>query len=232
MPYTQEELQTVEFYQEFINQGREKYLERLTKSAVKGFRRGNVVVSFEAIDSGLGIEDANFSDPSYSTFMQALSGPQQAQLLNVLNADYNAWMNDTSNLTGYHAGAGPPQNPHTLHTTSDIPSYISELAITNIKEKQMAEYTKTNTLEKVIDRSITELSETLFAESLPEGMENGDAVTNEFADDSSKWLIQNNQKRAFPDIATFYGSGIPFNKVKSFATSELNKVPDGEPVDL
>ena len=59
MPYTQEELQTVEFYQEFINQGREKYLERLTKSAVKGFRRGNVVVSFEAIDSGLGIEDAN-----------------------------------------------------------------------------------------------------------------------------------------------------------------------------
>ena len=86
-------------------------------------------------------------------------------------------------------------------------------------------------MEKIVDRSISELSETRFAETLPDGIENGDVITNEFADDYRKWLIQNNQKRIFPDLATFYGTVTDWNTVKTLTMAQLRTIPNGEPVD-
>ena len=93
------------------------------------------------------------------------------------------------------------------------------------------ENVKTQNLEKIIDRSITELSELRFADILPKGIVNGDVVTNDIAADYTKWLIENNQKRIFPDSAMFYGAGGDFNKVKSLTMNQLNTIPDGEPVE-
>ena len=92
-------------------------------------------------------------------------------------------------------------------------------------------YSKSQNLEKIIDRSISELSELRFADILPSGISNGDVVTNDIAADYTKWLIENNQKRIFPDSAMFYGAGGDFTKVKSLTRSQLNTIPDGEPVE-
>ena len=92
-------------------------------------------------------------------------------------------------------------------------------------------YSKSQNLEKIIDRSISELSELRFADILPKGIINGDVVTNTIATDMRKWLIENNQKRIFPDSAMFYGAGGDFNKVKSLTMQQINTIPDGEPVE-
>ena len=92
-------------------------------------------------------------------------------------------------------------------------------------------YSKSQNLEKIIDRSISELSELRFADILPEGIINGDVVTNDIAADMRKWLIENNQKRMFPDSAMFYGTGGDFTKVKPLTVRQLNTIPDGEPVE-
>ena len=53
-------------------------------------------------------------------------------------------------------------------------------------------------LEKIIDRSISELSELRFADNLPSGIVNGDVVTNNIATDFNKWLIENNRASSHP----------------------------------
>ena len=243
MPYTQEELQDVDFYREFIDKKRHEYLDRLSKSAANGFMRNNgTLVSFEAIDNGLGIEDANLESDEYRTFVSALSGPEGVKLLNILNEVFNDYMEGIVNHPGSGGSTqgasaasisqafGTGQTPK-LYNTSDVPTYIRELAQGKPYNKQSPEYIKTSNLEKIIDRSISELSETAFAESLPDGIENGDVITNEFADDNRKWLIQNNQKRIFPDLATFYGTVMDWGNIKTLTMEQLRTIPDGEPVE-
>ncbi len=92
-------------------------------------------------------------------------------------------------------------------------------------------YSKSQNLERIIDRSISELSELRFADILPKGIINGDVVTNDITSDMRKWLIENNQKRIFPDAAMFYGTGGDFTTVKSLTMRQLNTIPDGEPVE-
>ena len=152
--------------------------------------------------------------------------------MNILNAEFNAFMSDTSNLQGFSANMNPQQiGAPTQYNQSDVPTYIRELAQGKPYYTQLPEYIKTTNLEKIVDRSISELSETRFAETLPDGIENGDVITNEFADDYRKWLIQNNQKRIFPDLATFYGTVTDWNTVKTLTMAQLRTIPNGEPVD-
>ena len=92
-------------------------------------------------------------------------------------------------------------------------------------------YSKSQNLEKIIDRSISELTELRFADILPKGIINGDVVTNDIAAAMRKWLIENNQKRIFQDSAMFYGTGGDFTKVKPLTARQLNTIPDGEPVE-
>ena len=235
MPYTSEELRDVDFYSEFLDKREKVYLERVTKSAYQGFKREDGTrVLFQALeDDQLGFEDANLETAGlYSTFVSALSNNAGNQLLNILNAEFNAFMSDTSNLQGFSANMNPQQiGAPTQYNQSDVPTYIRELAQGKPYYTQLPEYIKTTNLEKIVDRSISELSETRFAETLPDGIEKGDVITNEFADDYRKWLIQNNQKRIFPDLATFYGTVTDWNTVKTLTMAQLRTIPNGEPVD-
>ena len=235
MPYTSEELRDVDFYSEFLDKREKVYLERVTKSAYQGFKREDGTrVLFQALeDDQLGFEDANLETAGlYSTFVSALSNNAGNQLLNILNAEFNAFMSDTSNLQGFSANMNPQQiGAPTQYNQSDVPTYIRELAQGKPYYTQLPEYIKTTNLEKIVDRSISELSETRFAETLPDGIENGDVITNEFADDYRKWLIQYNQKRIIPDLATFYGTVTDWNTVKTLTMAQLRTIPNGEPVD-
>ena len=100
-----------------------------------------------------------------------------------------------------------------------------------LNNSSLKRYIKNSNLEKIIDRSISELSESQFADTLPDGIVNGDVVTNDITVDTRKWIIENNQKRIFSDNASFYGTGGSYTDLKTLTVAELNKIPDGEPVD-
>lgn len=100
-----------------------------------------------------------------------------------------------------------------------------------VTKRQYPKYIQTANLEKIVDRSMNELSEFRTLIELPDGLVNGDVVTTKDAEDFRKWLIENGQKRIFPDLATFYGSSYSFNTIRSTEFNILKTIPDGEPVD-
>ena len=75
------------------------------------------------------------------------------------------------------------------------------------------------------------LSKSIVAESLPTGVANGNVITASTVSDTRKWLISNNQKRIFPTLQTFWGSNYAFSELVSLPLSEINKIPDGDPID-
>ena len=105
MPYTSEELRGIDFYTEFLNKKERAYLERVTKSAYNGFKRDDgTLVSYEAIDNGLGFEDANLETRGvYSTFISALNNNAGVQLLNTLNEDYVTAVQEITDSPGASA---------------------------------------------------------------------------------------------------------------------------------
>ena len=183
MQYTKDELVKVDFYQEFIQELRTKYLTNMVDLSEVNFRKDGVLYSFEDIFTGLGIEDADVNISIYS------------------------FLND-SNIE-----EDKRQQQFTVNNSSQ------------------RKYIKNTNLEKIIDRSISELSETQFADTLPDGIVNGDVVTNNITADTRKWRIENNQKRIFADNASFYGTGGNYLDLKTLTVKELNRIPDGEPVD-
>ena len=68
-------------------------------------------------------------------------------------------------------------------------------------------YIKSSTLEKVVDRTFSELDTSEFADTLPDGIVEGDIITNEDPEDFRRWLLETNQKRFFPNLAIYYGRG-------------------------
>jgi len=96
-------------------------------------------------------------------------------------------------------------------------------------ETQYPEYVTTSLLEQTIDRNISELSVSEFADILPDGIFNGDVVTNDNFQDKRVYLIQNNQKKLFNDIGIFYAE-YDVSKLKTIMESELDAIPEGEEV--
>ena len=230
MPYTNQELENVDFYREFIDQKKIDYLDRIAKQALKFFRRENgTLVSFEDIDTGLGLETAEFTNDTYGLLESALvsNGIELYEFTEILTNPDDVAAYEAS-LAGASA-MNPPQFPP-IPSTSDIFEYIRSL-VASRTDKKYEEHDRSNRLETIIDRQITELATVAFAEQLPEGISNGDVITNEFANDDRKWLIQNNQKRIYPDLETFYGSGVPFNKIKTLTMEQLRDIPSGEPAE-
>ena len=209
MPYTIDELENVDFYQQYINKNRFAYLTAISDSALVGFKQSNgTLVLFQDIATEQGIENADFNLDSYSTLVPA----------------FGRFI--TNNPT---AGASA-ENPLGSNGIDGLLEYIRSKVVV----KHSAKYPmniKTPTLEKIIDRSISELAEVKFSETLPEGILNGDVITNEFAADTRKWLIQNRQKRKFVTIEAFFETGIPFNKLKTLTMSQLSNIPNGEPLE-
>ena len=188
MPYTKQELENVDFYQDFVIRLRTQYLEKLKTSAQNEFRDSeNVLYSFEDIyrdtdeNFDRGIEEANINQ-------------------NNLYSDYI-----TTNQLDL--------------ATSKTPS-----------GRRYPIYDKTELLENIIDTSITELTEDVVAESLPSGIVNGDAITNDDPDDMERWLVENNQKRRFRNLGEFYGRGFTIRSLKTLTDSDIDSIPDGDPI--
>ena len=161
--------------------------------------------SYEDILTGLGLEDANIEDPLHS-FLYEL---------------------DFSKYTSAEILAA--KNDPDITLIPDIRDRrFNQYTINAGKQKK---YIKNQNLDKILDRNINELSEDLIAEELPPGIENGDFVTNRLADDIRKWVITGNQKRIFPDLATFYGYGGLGVELKLLSDAQLNSIPDGEPIE-
>ena len=107
---------------------------------------------------------------------------------------------------------------------TDISKMISS------SETQYPEYVSTSLLEQTIDRTLSELSTSEFADTLPEGIVDGDIVTNDNFEDKRVYLIQNNQKKPFNDIGIFYAEYITA-QVKTITVDELENIPEGEEVE-
>jgi hypothetical protein len=209
MPYTSDELENVDFYQQYINKNRRAYLTAISDSALRGFKRSNgTLVLFQDIATEQGIENANFDLDFYSEIVPAFG-------------------RFITNNPSPGASAG---NPLGSSGADGVLEFIRSKVVARHSTKYPINI-KTSTLEKIIDRSISELSTVEFAETLPNGIFNGDVITNEFAADTRKWLIQNRQKRKFITIEAFFETGIPFNKLKTLTMSQLGNIPNGEPLE-
>ena len=118
---------------------------------------------------------------------------------------------------------------------SDIENMLS------MSDNQYPVYVSDSLLEKTIDRNITELAQSEFADRLPrygakgvgtrkKRIENGDIVTSDDFEDKSIFLILNNQKRLFDDIGIFYAE-YDVSKLKTVPVEVLDSIPSGEAVE-
>jgi len=276
MPYTLEELQGIDFYQEFSSRKLIEYFKRIVKSAVNAtennspipFKKDGVdYVSFEDVVTGLGLEEGDFNSDIYNLFLSSTIDAERSQLSpqgsasnpsysygisatrnyisNILNAEYNAWWH----VVHHHDSEGMPvlnsevynTRPDFYTTPQDLgaPEQIQEsdfhTAIRTLLEskgKHSGYYPnyKNSKLEGIIDRNIDELSTSEVAVTLPNGVSNGSVVISS-ENDTRKWLIENNQKRVFPTIESFWGTSYSFSDIITVVEAELNKIPDGDPVD-
>ena len=203
MPYTKEELANVGFYNNFIDKLRSTYISELVSRAKDFFRDNNdVLYSFEDIttDSELGI-GLGIEDASL------IDNPNYSTLETELNRT------NIEELTGY----------------TDFKKLI-ETESCSIQSGQLNKTVKDENSKNLIDRNIKELIITEIADPLPSGLENGDTITTDNPNDFRKWLINNNQKRPFPDLQSFYAFEGDWTKVKTLSEEDIDSIPEGEPV--
>ena len=205
MPYSNDERDQLEFYKEFVDDLRSDYINKV-KRFFPTFRDSDgVLYSYEDILTGFGLEEADVKDPLHS-FLYEVDWSMYTM------AERMAAKNDPD-ITLVPDIRDRRFNQYTLHSG------------------KLKRYIKTANLDRILDRSINELSEDIIAEELPDGIQNGDFVTNDKTDDFRKWVISGNQKRIFPDLATFYGYGGLDTQLKVLTDIQLNSIPDGEPVE-
>ena len=245
MPYKPEELQDVQFYQEFLAEPTRKFFDRVARSAANRDDNGNPTpfrktgvdfVSFEDITTGLGLEEANFSDYAYNLLVSSIDSRELNYFLNILNEEgglvdsmmleqlesIGAQFISAGSGTESDFQAGPEATPIAIRSLLDSASEKKRENYPNYKDSK---------LENVINRNINELSKSLVAETLPEGVNNGNIITSDSVDDTRKWLIENNQKRVFPTLSTFWGSAYAFSELVTLSISDINNIPDGDPID-
>ena len=244
MPYTKEEVLNgeVNFYNQLVNKLREKYFRELVNSAKpktnnrpKPFRDfNNVLYSFEDIDINedfginLGIESAQImGNPNY-TILESELGRQKLEAQD-FGAEQGELGGEGSTMS---AGATLEElygDDYVTPSEGFIP-WVKEYS-KSVQNKSLKENIKTADLDKLIDRSFSELINVEVADSLPDGIVNGDVVTLSDPTDIRKWLIEGNQKRIFPDLSTFYGYVENFDNLVTRSIDVLDEIPDGEPVD-
>ena len=101
----------------------------------------------------------------------------------------------------------------------------------SVQTRVLTQTRKDQNSDKLVDRLFSELIEVDIADPLPDGLENGDTITSDNVDDVRKWLIDENQKRPFPDLQSFYAIGSEWRKVKTRTQEIIDSIPEGEPVD-
>ena len=138
-----------------------------------------------------------------------------------------------------------------LHDNSDYSMLPTELSRVNIQEEtgyldfkdlvekescsiqtaRLNQTRKDQNSDKLVNRVFSELIQVEILDPLPDGLENGDTVTSDNPDDLRKWLIEQNQKRPFPDLQSFYAVGGDWRNVKTKSIEVIDTIPEGEPVD-
>jgi len=184
------------------------------------------------------IENLDF----YTDFRDGL----RYEYLNRMSASAEINFRDENNILYSYEDIFTTLGSETIIVDADgiYKNYVSQQEIDNSKSINNFSYpvynpilpvdkpiNKSNLANKLIDRSITELSQDIVSDKLPNGILNGDVVTNEDPKSQDRWLVEDNQKREFRNIGEFYGLGKSFSQLKSLSEDNLNSIPDGEPIE-
>jgi len=184
------------------------------------------------------IENLDF----YTDFRDGL----RYEYLNRMSASAENNFRDENNVLNSYEDIFTTLGSETIRVSADgiYKNYVSQQEIDNSKSINNFSYpvynpilpvdkpiNKSNLANKLIDRSITELSQDIVSDKLPNGILNGDVVTNEDPKSQDRWLVEDNQKREFRNIGEFYGLGKSFSQLKSLSEDNLNSIPDGEPIE-
>jgi len=168
------------------------------------------------------------------------------EYLNRMSASAENNFRDENNVLYSYEDIFTTLGSETIRVSADgiYKNYVSQQEIDNSKSINNFSYpvynpilpvdkpiNKSNLANKLIDRSITELSQDIVSDKLPNGILNGDVVTNEDPKSQDRWLVEDNQKREFRNIGEFYGLGKSFSQLKSLSEDNLNSIPDGEPIE-
>ena len=168
------------------------------------------------------------------------------EYLNRMSASAENNFRDENNVLYSYEDIFTTLGSETIRVSADgiYKNYVSQQEIDNSKSVNNLSYPvynpilpadkpidKSNLTNKLIDRSITELSQDIVSDKLPNGILNGDVVTNEDPKSQDRWLVEDNQKREFRNIGEFYGLGKSFSQLKSLSEDNLNSIPDGEPIE-
>ena len=215
MPYTKSELETVRFYRDFVSDLRNKYFGETKKFLNSKFRKNGILYSFEDIHTGFGLEDSITGESSDYSFL--------------VKEDYSMYPT------------------HVLLEAKNNPDITLDPEITDHREDQYSKsntryplYEKSELLDKIIDREITELTTPeLTGGTLPEGIKNGDRVAIEeiftkgnAVAEVDVWYIEDNKKRKYLDKFTFFSSGFSKSTIKLIEPSALNSIVDGKDITV
>jgi len=215
MPYRPDELEDLTIYTNFRDKLRSGYIKNIIQGALNKFRnKENFLLSYEDLDTGKGIESATFTNNStYSTL------ETQLDVAELEASDF-----------GVSQTVAFSSDPDFIPASEGFMKRITEYSKT-IQTGQLRKNIKTAQLDNFIDRSISELFEPASAITLPTGIENGMYVTLQNVKDTRKWKIEENQKRIFSSLSSFYGSSADWSDLKTTDIDTLNTIPDGEPID-
>ena len=168
------------------------------------------------------------------------------EYLNRMSASAENNFRDENNVLYSYEDIITTLGSETIRVSADgiYKNYVSQQEIDNSKSVNNLSYPvynpilpkdkaidKSNLVNKLIDRSITELSQDVVSDKLPNGISNGNVVTNEDPLSQDRWLIEDGQKREFRNVGEFYGLGKTFSQLRSLEENELNSIPDGEPIE-
>tara|TARA_R110000782_G_scaffold78531_1_gene156600 strand:- start:440 stop:1015 length:576 start_codon:yes stop_codon:yes gene_type:complete len=168
------------------------------------------------------------------------------EYLNRMSASAENNFRDENNVLYSYEDIITTLGSETIRVSADgiYKNYVSQQEIDNSKSVNNLSYPvynpilpkdkaidKSNLVNKLIDRSITELSQDVVSDKLPNGISNGNVLTNEDPTSQDRWLVEDNQKREFRNIGEFYGLGKTFSQLKSLSEDKLNSIPDGEPIE-
>ena len=209
MPYTTSELENIDFYQEFIQQLRTKYLASMEALSKKDFRKNGVLYSFEDIFTGLGIEDVNVNNSLYKFLYEV---------------DYS--MYTTLQMLAAKNDPDIALDPEIRDKRK------KQFTVAN---KKLFQNIKTAKLEKIIDRNISELIIISYELSLNDAkdindiqIKNGDIITYKIQNNLTVWLVEDYKKRKFINKTSFFNSVHSSKIIKILTIDNINRIIDGD----